>query len=179
MHKSKILHRDLKPQNLLITNDNVLKICDFGLARGFGIPNKNYSHEVVTLWYRPPDVLLGSKTYMTSVDVWSIGCIFAEMCNGKALFTGSNEEDQLLKIFNLRGTPNLEIYPEIEELSMWNTQEFKIFSGEKISTLVPDLDSTGVDLLDKLLQVNPHKRITIDEALKHPFLEEFKNFNIK
>jgi len=71
------LHRDLKPQNLLISNDGILKIADFGLARGYGIPVRNYTHEVVTLWYRPPDVLLGSKNYMTTVDIWSIGCIFA------------------------------------------------------------------------------------------------------
>ena len=77
IHKFKILHRDLKPQNLLISNDGILKIADFGLARGYGIPVKNYTHEVVTLWYRPPDVLLGSKNYMTTVDIWSIGCIFA------------------------------------------------------------------------------------------------------
>ena len=77
IHKFKILHSDLKPQNLLISNDGILQIADFGLARGYGIPVKNYTHEVVTLWYRPPDVLLGSKNYMTTVDIWSIGCIFA------------------------------------------------------------------------------------------------------
>ncbi len=77
IHKFKILHRDLKPQNLLISRDNILKIADFGLARGYGIPVRNYTHEVVTLWYRPPDVLLGSKNYLTTVDIWSIGCIFA------------------------------------------------------------------------------------------------------
>lgn len=71
---------------MLISNNGVLKLCDFGLARGYGIPVKNYTHEVVTLWYRPPDVLLGSKTYTTSVDIWSIGCIFAELYNRKALF---------------------------------------------------------------------------------------------
>ena len=77
IHKFKILHRDLKPQNLLISREGILKIADFGLARGYGIPVKNYTHEVVTLWYRPPDVLLGSRNYFTTVDIWSIGCIFA------------------------------------------------------------------------------------------------------
>lgn len=76
IHKYKILHRDLKPQNLLVSNNKVLKIADFGLARGFGIPVKNYTHEVVTLWYRAPDVLLGSTDYSTCIDMWSIGCIF-------------------------------------------------------------------------------------------------------
>lgn len=77
IHQYKILHRDMKPQNLLISNEGVLKIADFGLARGYGLPVRNYTHEVVTLWYRPPDVLLGSKDYSTSIDMWSVGCIFA------------------------------------------------------------------------------------------------------
>ena len=136
IHKFKILHRDLKPQNLLISNDGILKIADFGLARGYGIPVKNYTHEVVTLWYRPPDVLLGSKNYMTTVDIWSIGCIFAgkillikifiyfflEMVNGKPLFTGVSEADQLKKIFRIRGTPSEKDYPEIKTLSEYNVK---------------------------------------------------------
>lgn len=77
IHKHCVLHRDLKPQNLLISKEGIVKIADFGLARGYGVPVNNYTNEVVTLWYRPPDVLLGSKTYGTTVDIWSIGCIFA------------------------------------------------------------------------------------------------------
>lgn len=87
-HEKKILHRDLKPQNLLISKDHILKIADFGLARASGIPTKGFTHEVVTLWYRPPDVLLGSQKYSNNIDIWSVGCIFAEMCNMKALFMG-------------------------------------------------------------------------------------------
>ena len=87
------MHRDLKPQNLLINREGILKLADFGLARAFGIPVKNFTHEVVTLWYRAPDILLGSKNYSTSVDIWSVGCIFAEVVNRKALFAGNNEEE--------------------------------------------------------------------------------------
>lgn len=92
-HKHKVLHRDLKPQNLLINREGILKLADFGLARAFGIPVKNFTHEVVTLWYRAPDILMGSKNYNTSVDIWSVGCIFVEMVTRKPLFAGQNEED--------------------------------------------------------------------------------------
>jgi len=141
----------------LISNDGILKIADFGLARGYGIPVRNYTHEVVTLWYRPPDVLLGSKNYMTTVDIWSIGCIFAgiyisnliilkdkiitninlqfkkkyiEMVNGKPLFTGVSENDQLKKIFRIRGTPNEKTYPDIKTLSEWNVKTTIFFMFE-------------------------------------------------
>ena len=106
-HKNRVLHRDLKPQNLLISGNGVLKLADFGLARAFGIPVKNYTHEVVTLWYRAPDILMGSKKYSTSVDIWSVGCIFAELVNKKPLFAGASEEDQLDKIFKKLDVNNL------------------------------------------------------------------------
>uniref|UniRef100_A0A1B0CXD6 cyclin-dependent kinase n=1 Tax=Lutzomyia longipalpis TaxID=7200 RepID=A0A1B0CXD6_LUTLO len=99
-HSHNVLHRDLKPQNLLINKNGELKLADFGLARAFGIPVKCYSAEVVTLWYRPPDVLFGSKLYTTSIDMWSAGCIFAELANaGRPLFPGSDVLDQLKRIF--------------------------------------------------------------------------------
>lgn len=149
-----------------------MKIADFGLARGFGIPVKNYTHEVVTLWYRPPDVLLGSKVYMTTVDIWSIGCIFAEMVNGKALFQGINESDQLKKIFKIRGTPDEKNYPEVVELPEWGNNEFEVCKKEDLSKLFPKLDNSGVDLLEKMLKINPAERITSEEALLHPYFNE-------
>ena len=88
LHSRRVLHRDLKPQNLLINKRAELKIADFGLARTYGVPVRSYSSEVVTLWYRAPDVLLGSKQYTSSIDIWSVGCIFAEMVTGAPLFTG-------------------------------------------------------------------------------------------
>nr|POE59149.1 negative regulator of the pho system [Quercus suber] len=105
-HENRVLHRDLKPQNLLINSNLQLKLGDFGLARAFGIPVNTFSNEVVTLWYRAPDVLLGSRTYNTSIDIWSAGCIMAEMFTGRPLFPGTTNEDQLLKIFRLMGTPS-------------------------------------------------------------------------
>lgn len=172
IHKLKVLHRDLKPQNLLITNDGIMKIADFGLARGFGIPVKNYTHEVVTLWYRPPDVLLGSKNYLTTVDVWSIGCIFGEMINGKALFQGQNELDQLKKIFKIRGTPDEKSYPDVKNLPEWANNDFEIYKAEELSKVCPKLDSYGIDLLGKMLKVNPDERITLEEALVHPYFND-------
>ncbi len=172
IHKSKVIHRDLKPQNLLISSEGIMKIADFGLARGYGIPVKNYTNEVVTLWYRPPDVLLGSKVYMTSVDIWSIGCIFGEMTNGKALFTGLNEQDQLKKIFKIRGTPNEKSYPEIVNLPEWFNHEFEHNNPEELIKICPRLDKDGLNLLDRMLQINPAKRISIEEALQHPFLAD-------
>ena len=98
-HSHRVLHRDLKPQNLLIDKDGNLKLADFGLARAFGVPLRTYTHEVVTLWYRAPEILLGGRQYSTGVDMWSVGCIFAEMCTRKPLFPGDSEIDEIFKIF--------------------------------------------------------------------------------
>jgi len=174
IHKNKVLHRDLKPQNLLINKDNILKIGDFGLARGYGIPVKNYTHEVVTLWYRPPDVLLGNKTYGTTVDMWSIGCIFAEMVSGKPLFTGNNENDQLKKIFEIMGTPTEKYAPCLREFPEWGVGEnnFEANEPQNFKELFRDLDNDGIDLMQKFLQLEPDKRISAEEALKHPFFDD-------
>ena len=174
IHKYKVLHRDLKPQNLLINKDNILKIADFGLARGYGIPVKNYTHEVVTLWYRPPDVLLGNKTYGTTVDMWSIGCIFAEMASGKPLFTGNSEVDQLKKIFEIMGTPTDNYASSLKELPEWGVGDnnFEEKKPHNFKELIPNLDNEGIDLLQKFLQLEPDKRISCEEALKHPFFDD-------
>jgi cyclin-dependent kinase len=126
----------------------VLKLADFGLARSTGIPVKNYTNEVVTLWYRAPDILLGAKTYSTPIDMWSVGCIFAEMVNLKPLFAGTSEGDQLKKIFKVMGTPAVDKWPGLGELPEWKAGTFEVFPPEGLSKLVPKLEADGLDLLD-------------------------------
>ena len=122
-HSHRVLHRDLKPQNLLVDQrTNALKLADFGLARAFGIPVRAYTHEVVTLWYRSPEIFLGARHYSTPVDVWSIGCIFAEMINHTALFPGDSEIDQLFRIFRVLGTPDDGMWPSVSTLPDYKAQ---------------------------------------------------------
>ncbi len=171
-HHHRVLHRDLKPQNLLINREGELKLADFGLARAFGIPVRSYTHEVVTLWYRAPDVLLGSRKYSTPVDIWSIGCIFAEMVNGVPLFTGNSEETQLDTIFRHLGTPDETTFPEIKELPDWKPTYPAYASPPTLHSLVPTLEEAGVHLLSSMLTYNPAKRITAQDARHHPYFAD-------
>ncbi|KAF7458974.1 putative cell-cycle-associated protein kinase CDK [Cryptosporidium felis] len=175
-HQHRILHRDLKPQNLLINNNGELKLADFGLARAFGIPVRSYTHEVVTLWYRAPDVLMGSKKYSTSVDIWSIGCIFAEMVTGKPLFPGQSDEDQLIIIFSVLGTPNPHEWPQVQELPLWKQRTFQLFERRSWSSVIPGICETGIDLLSRMLCFDPNKRISAKDAMEHPY---FRDLNFK
>lgn len=170
-HEHRVLHRDLKPQNLLINKRGELKLADFGLARAFGIPVRSYSHEVVTLWYRSPDVLMGSRQYATSIDIWSCGCIFAEMATGRPLFPGSSSQDQLIRIFKILGTPSEQSWPGISQLPEYRN-DFYIYPRIPLEKLVTKLDSKGIDLLGQLLEYQPEKRITAETALFHPFFDD-------
>ncbi|XP_019462477.1 PREDICTED: cell division control protein 2 homolog 2 isoform X2 [Lupinus angustifolius] len=173
-HSHRVLHRDLKPQNLLIDrSNNALKLADFGLARAFGIPVKTFTHEVVTLWYRAPEILLGSRHYSTPVDVWSVGCIFAEMINQRPLFPGDSEIDELFKIFRIMGTPNEETWPGVTSLPDFKSA-FPKWSAKDLATLVPNLEPAGLDLLKSMLCLDPSKRITARSALEHEYFKDIK-----
>uniref|UniRef100_A0A8B9PB60 cyclin-dependent kinase n=1 Tax=Apteryx owenii TaxID=8824 RepID=A0A8B9PB60_APTOW len=145
-HSHRVLHRDLKPQNLLINAEGAIKLADFGLARAFGVPVRTYTHEVVTLWYRAPEILLGCKYYSTAVDIWSLGCIFAEMITRRALFPGDSEIDQLFRIFRTLGTPDEAMWPGVTSMPDYKPS-FPKWARQDFSKVVPPLDEEGRKLL--------------------------------
>ncbi|KAK9465663.1 kinase-like domain-containing protein [Lipomyces arxii] len=167
-HAHRVLHRDLKPQNLLIDKEGNLKLADFGLARAFGVPLRVYTHEVVTLWYRAPEILLGGRQYSTGVDIWSIGCIFAEMVTRKPLVPGDSEIDEIFKIFRLLGTPDEDVWPGVSQLPDFKTT-FPQWSRKDLSKHISALDAEGLDLLESFLAYDPATRLSAKRALKHPY----------
>jgi negative regulator of the PHO system len=170
-HQNRVLHRDLKPQNLLINGKGQLKLGDFGLARAFGIPVNTFSNEVVTLWYRAPDVLLGSRTYNTSIDIWSAGCIMAEMYTGRPLFPGTTNEDQIIRIFRIMGTPTERTWPNITQFPEYKTT-FQMYATQDLRQILPQIDATGINLLSRMLQLRPELRISAKDALNHPWFND-------
>ena len=170
-HANSIMHRDLKPQNLLINNRGQLKLADFGLGRAFGIPIKPFANEVATLWYRSPDVLLGSRTYDTSIDIWSAGCIMAEMSRGQPLFYGTTNEDQLMRIFRVLGTPSERSWPGITKYTEYK-RNFPIYTTQDLRVSVLQIDPTGIDLLSRMLQLRPEVQISATDALGHPWFND-------
>lgn len=168
-HKRKILHRDLKPQNLLINEKGELKLADFGLARAKSVPTKTYSNEVVTLWYRPPDVLLGSTEYNASIDMWGVGCIFFEMVSGRPMFPGSTAENELTLIFKMLGTPNERVWQGISRNQEFIAGNYPNYRQEKLHNHVPRIELEGLELLRHFIDYVPTKRVRASEAMKHAY----------
>ncbi|TVY56330.1 Cyclin-dependent kinase 1 [Lachnellula cervina] len=173
-HSHRVLHRDLKPQNLLIDREGNLKLADFGLARAFGVPLRTYTHEVVTLWYRSPEILLGGRQYSTGVDMWSVGCIFAEMCTRKPLFAGDSEIDEIFKIFKLLGTPTEAEWPGVSDKTCFPDfkTSFPKWQRDMSQPLIKELDDQGLDLLEQMLVYDPAGRISAKASCMHPYFEE-------
>lgn len=165
----------MKAANILITKNGILKLADFGLARPFSLPRNNvpnrYTNRVVTLWYRPPELLLGDRNYGPAVDMWGVGCIMAEMWTRSPIMQGSTEQQQISFISHLCGSFTPDVWPGVEKLELYGKMELPMGHKRKVSdrlkAYVQNVD--GCDLLDKLLILDPNKRIDADEALNHSF----------
>ncbi|XP_029612352.1 cyclin-dependent kinase 15 [Salmo trutta] len=173
IHGRRILHRDLKPQNLLISYLGELKLADFGLARSKSIPCQTYSSEVVTLWYRPPDVLLGSTDYSTALDIWGAGCIFIEMLQGTPAFPGvAGVFEQLQKIWAVVGVPTEETWPGVNELPNFRPEWFQPCEPQQFRNVwkrLSQLPYKTEDLAQQILITIPRDRISAQDALQHPY----------
>lgn len=167
LHLNWILHRDLKPNNLLVNAAGILKIGDFGLAKLFGSPNRINTHQVVTRWYRAPELLFGAKQYGIGIDMWAVGCILAELLLRAPLFPGESDLDQLTKIFSVFGNPTEENWPGLKSLS--DFVEFKPFQAIPLKNIFTAAGDDLLDLIEGLLVLNPIKRKECSECLQMPF----------
>lgn len=170
-HEKNFLHRDIKCSNILMNNKGQVKIADFGLSR-FYWPGEDrpYTNGVITLWYRPPELLLGEIIYGPAIDIWSCGCILAELFLKKPLFQATNEITQLETIYKLCGSPNTTTWPSVINLPFWNTLKNKKHYRRRLREELSFIPLEALDLLDRMLTLNPSKRITTSEALKTDWL---------
>ncbi|XP_008792811.1 mitogen-activated protein kinase 3-like isoform X2 [Phoenix dactylifera] len=171
IHSANILHRDLKPGNLLVNSNCDLKICDFGLARTSKGENQFMTEYVVTRWYRAPELLLCCDNYGTSIDVWSVGCIFAELLGRKPIFPGTECLNQLRLIINVLGTMNDADVDFIDNPKARKyIKSLPYTPGIPLADLYPHANPLAIDLLQKMLVFDPSKRISVTEALEHPYM---------
>lgn len=182
LHSGNVIHRDQKPSNILLNTDCLVKVCDFGLARSLSqigrdeMGNPNLTEYVATRWYRAPEILLASHRYTKGVDMWSLGCILGEMLLGKPLFPGSSTLNQIEHIMSIINPPTNDDIESIQSAYGASILEKASIKPKKsLSTLLSDAPHEAVDLVSRLLHFNPEKRITVDEALQHPYVIQFYN----
>eukprot|EP00177_Eucheuma_denticulatum_P005837 GFKZ01010648.1.p1 GENE.GFKZ01010648.1~~GFKZ01010648.1.p1 ORF type:complete len:382 (-),score=37.03 GFKZ01010648.1:865-2010(-) len=173
IHSANVLHRDLKPSNILLNGNCDLKVCDFGLARGSPDEQRNLTAYVATRWYRAPELLLSYRDYTRAVDIWSVGCILAEILRRSPLFPGRDTMNQLHLVTEVTGTPSatdLESIHSGESGRVYVQNNLMNRPPRSMQELFPNTSDLLRDLLGKMLVFNPANRITVDEALRHPYL---------
>lgn len=188
IHSAGLMHRDLKPSNLLINSDSSIKLCDFGLSRTFTIQNDintcfvidENPNFVATRWYRPPEILLGSSYHTPAIDMWSAGCILAELVTGQPLFPGTSSIDQIERVLAYMGRPTQDDLNSFQKSEYDKNNVQRILS--KISYIYPPFDfqnemknvpDDAIDLIKKLTCFNPSSRLTAEKALEHPYVKQF------
>ncbi|KAL0797922.1 hypothetical protein Bca101_053096 [Brassica carinata] len=166
-HEKRVLHRDMKPNNLLIGPDGQLKLADFGLARIVGSPDRKFTHQVFARWYRAPELLFGAKKYGAAVDVWAAGCIFAELLLRRPFLQGNSDIDQLSKIFAAFGTPKAAQWPDMKNLPDY--VEYQFVPAPCLRSLFPTVSEDALDLLSRMFTYDPKARISVKQALEHRY----------
>ncbi|EGF98645.1 uncharacterized protein MELLADRAFT_73553 [Melampsora larici-populina 98AG31] len=177
LHSADVIHRDLKPSNLLLNANCDLKVCDFGLARSVRTAEQEtgfMTEYVATRWYRAPEIMLTFKQYTKAIDVWSVGCILAEMLSGRPLFPGRDYHHQLTLILDVLGTPTLdEFYAINSRRSRDYIRALPFRKKRPFTAIYPNASALAIDFLNKTLTFDPKKRLTVEEALQHPYLEAY------
>jgi len=182
MHSGAVIHRDMKPSNLLLNSECLVKVADFGLARSIEFKEKETARHpvltdyVATRWYRAPEILLGSTDYTKGVDLWSVGCILGELLGGKPMFPGTSTMNQLDRIIEVTGRPSAEDIEAINSpFAATMLESLPETQPRSLASMFPNAPEDALDILSKLLQFNPNKRINADQSLEHPYLEQFHN----
>ncbi|KAJ8505730.1 hypothetical protein OPV22_006616 [Ensete ventricosum] len=176
IHSANVLHRDLKPSNLLLNANCDLKICDFGLARTTS-ETDFMTEYVVTRWYRAPELLLNSSEYTAAIDVWSVGCIFMELMDRKPLFPGRDHVHQLRLLMELIGTPNEADLDFVNENARRYIRQLPRHPRQSFPEKFPHVHHTAIDLVERMLTFDPRQRITVEDALEHPYLASLHDIN--